>query len=164
MMIACNRAVIELSDNSRKSLCNGQSLAMGADTNLLSSIGCGEECRRRCLVSVVGVCFVGQCACFACVCVFSFLIYCYVFVGTCSTDTVAKPPNVAKADAKPAADFLKLLVYVEIQFPLFLISLLDGYSVQNKEIFHVCFCRFVPYVCTIFFFLFCLTIPISDYN
>lgn len=54
MMIACNRVVIELSDNNRKSLCNGQTLAMGADTNLFSSIGCGEECRRRCLVSVVG--------------------------------------------------------------------------------------------------------------
>lgn len=67
-MIACNRAVIELLDNSRKSLCNGQEPAMGADTNLLSSIGCGEECGRRCLVSVVGDCIVSQLH--ACLCVF----------------------------------------------------------------------------------------------
>ena len=63
MMIAYRRVVIELSDNSRKSLCNGPQPAMGADTNLLSSIGCGEECRRRCVVSVVDDCVVSQHAC-----------------------------------------------------------------------------------------------------
>lgn len=60
---------------------------MGADTNLLSSIGCGEECRRRCLVSVVGDTFVSQRACLL-VFVSSHLIYCYVFVCTGLTDTV----------------------------------------------------------------------------
>lgn len=74
---------------------------MGADTNLFSSIGCGEECRRRCLVSVVGDCIVSEHACLLCVClcVFFHLIYCYAFVGTCLTVTVAKPVNVAKTDA-----------------------------------------------------------------
>lgn len=46
-----------------------------ADTNPLSSIGCGEECRRRCLVSVADYSFVSQCAC-SVVCVYN-LIYCY---------------------------------------------------------------------------------------
>lgn len=97
MMIACNRVVIELSDNNRKSLCNGQKLAVGADTNLFSSIGCGEECRRRCLVSVVGDRFVSQRVCLL-VCVYFHLIYCYVLVGTCLTVTVAKPLNVVKTE------------------------------------------------------------------
>lgn len=51
---------------------------MGADTNLFSSIECGEECRRRCLVSFVGECFVSQCTCFlvfVCVYVFSFNLF-----------------------------------------------------------------------------------------
>lgn len=79
MMIACNRVMIELSDNNRKSLCNGQKLAVGADTNLFSSIGCGEECRRRCLVSVVGDRFVSQCVCLL-VCVFIWFIAMYLLV------------------------------------------------------------------------------------
>lgn len=70
MVITYNRVAIELLDNSKKSLCNGQYLAMGADTNLFSSIGCGEECGRRCLVSVLGDCFVSQPACLLCVCYF----------------------------------------------------------------------------------------------
>lgn len=52
---------------------------MGADTNLFSSIGCGEECRRRCLVSVVGHCFVRQCVCLLTwECVFSFDLLQYI--------------------------------------------------------------------------------------
>lgn len=53
-----------------------------ADTNLLSSIGCGKECRRRCLVSVAGDCFVSQRACsVVCVSIW-FIAVAYVFVST----------------------------------------------------------------------------------
>lgn len=43
---------------------------MAADSNLLSSIGCAEERRRRCLVSVAGdLFFVSRRAC-SLICVF----------------------------------------------------------------------------------------------
>lgn len=99
-----NRVVIDLSDNSRKSLCNWRWRAMGADSNLFRSIGCGEECGGRCLVSVVGGCVVSQRVCsLVCVCVF-FIWFIAIFVGTCLTVTVAKPLNACGDGRKPAAN------------------------------------------------------------
>lgn len=136
MMSVYNRVATELLDNC------WQQLLVGADTNLFISIGCGEECRRRCLVSVVCDCSVSQRLCLLCQSLH--LICCYAFVVTCLTATVAEPLNVSERAVNNSIHFIQSTVGGNI-FP---VPLIPGLYIVLYYIY-----TSASYMYIIFFFL-----------